>query len=260
VKPALCALALAAAVVVPVVAVAPAPATAAAPPGWRDGVDEAAAYARTRAGSVAFAVRTQRGAAGVALDRAYDSASVTKAMLLAAYLRQPSVRSRALRPSDRDLLTPMIRWSSNKDASRVNHLLGPGALGRLAARAGLTAFSTLPECWSCSRITARDQSRLFLAIDQLLPRRHRAYGMGLLERVVPRQRWGVALAAPKGWRLYFKGGWTRSVDHQVALLVRGHRRVAVAVLTSGSPSHAYAIETLRGVFGRLLALLRRGRR
>ncbi|HKG63625.1 MAG TPA: hypothetical protein VKB28_06150, partial [Solirubrobacteraceae bacterium] len=117
-KPALCALALAAAVVVPVVAVAPAPATAAAPRGWRDGVDEAAAYARTRAGTVAFAVRTQRGAAGVALDRAYDSASVTKAMLLAAYLRQPSVRSRALRPSDRNLLTPMIRWSSNKDASR----------------------------------------------------------------------------------------------------------------------------------------------
>jgi hypothetical protein len=30
----------------------------------------------------------------------------------------------------------------------------------------------------------------------------------------------------------------------------------VAVLTSGSPSHAYATETLRGVFGRLLAPLR----
>jgi hypothetical protein len=30
------------------------------------------------------------------------------------------------------------------------------------------------------------------------------------------------------------------------------RRVAVAVLTSGSPSHAYATETLHGVFARLL--------
>jgi hypothetical protein len=234
-----------------------APASAAAPRGWRDGVENAAAYARTRDGTVAFAVRTQRGTAGAGLDRAFTSASITKAMLLAAYLRQPAVRSRALQPSDRNLLTPMIRWSSNEDASRVNHLLGPGALERLARRAGMTSFSTLPECWSCSRITARDQSRFFLAVDRLLPRRHRAYGMGLLGRVVPRQRWGVALVAPKGWRLYFKGGWTGSVDHQVALLVRGHRRVSVAVLTSGSPSHAYATETLRGVFGRLLAPVRR---
>ena len=58
-------------------------------------------------------------------------------MLLAAYLRQPSVRGRALRPAERDLLTPMIRWSSNKAASRVNHRLGPGALD--AARAAAPA-------------------------------------------------------------------------------------------------------------------------
>ena len=237
-----------------------APAGAAAPRGWRDGVAAARAYAHSRAGTVTFAVRTRRGLAGSEPDRAFDSASVTKAMLLAAYLRQPAVRGRALRPADRNLLTPMIRWSSNRDASRVNRLLGPGALDRLARDVGMTAFSTLPECWSCSRITARDQTRLFLRIDRLLPRRHRAYGMGLLERVVPRQRWGVALAAPPGWRLYFKGGWTRRVDHQVALLTRGGRRVAVAVLTSGSPSHAYATETLRGVFGRLLAPERRATR
>jgi len=228
------------------------PATGAAPRGWRDGVAAARSYADGRAGSLAFAVRTKRGLAGEAPGRAFDSASVTKAMLLAAYLRRPDVRGRALRPADRNLLTPMIRWSSNRDASRVNHLLGPGALDRLARRAGMTAFTTLPECWSCSRITAADQTRLFLAIDRLLPPRHRAYGMGLLARVVPRQRWGVALAAPAGWQLYFKGGWTRALDHQVALLVRGRRRIAVAVLTSGSPSHAYATETLRGVFSRLL--------
>ena len=235
----------------------PAAASASAPRGWRDGIPAARAYAESRAGEIAFAVRTERGADGAGIDRAFSSASVTKAMLLAAYLRQPAVRSRALTPADRNLLTPMIRWSSNKDASRVNHLLGPGALERVARQAGMTAFSTLSECWSCSRITARDQTRFFLRLDRLLPRRHREYGMGLLQRVVPRQRWCVALAAPDGWRLYFKGGWTRRVDHQVALLVRGHRRVSVAVLTSGSPSHAYATETLRGVFGRLLAPQRR---
>jgi hypothetical protein len=77
---------------------------------------------------------------------------------------------------------------------------------------------------------------------------------------VPRQRWGVARAAPRGWRLYFKGGWGSGrglVDHQAALLVRGRQRVAVAVLTHGNPDHAYATETLRGVFRRLLRPLRR---
>jgi len=69
---------------------------------------------------------------------------------------------------------------------------------------------------------------------------------------VPPQRWGVALAAPDGWRLYFKGGWTRKVDHQVALLVRGRERLSVAVLTTGSPNRGYAMHTLLGVFARLL--------
>jgi hypothetical protein len=233
-----------------------APAHAAAPHGWRDGVSAARAYAESRAGNVAFAVRTERGIAGRSEDASYPSASVVKAMFLVAYLRQPSVRSRALRPDERDLLTPMVRWSSNKDASAISVKLGFGALNRLARRAGMTAFVEAPQdCWGCSRITARDQTRFFLAVDRLLPRRHRAYAMGLLERIVPRQRWGVARAAPKGWRLYFKGGWGSGrglVDHQVALLTRGKRRVAVAVLTSGSPSHKYATETLRGVFRRLL--------
>ena len=139
--------------------------------------------------------------------------------------------------------------------------LGFGALDRLAGRAGMRSFVEAPQdCWGRARITARDQTRFFLAIDRLLPRRHRAYGLGLLARIVPRQRWGVARAAPPGWQLYFKGGWGSGrglVDHQVALLTRGRERVAVAVLTNGSPSHAYATKTLRGVFGRLLAPQRR---
>ena len=237
------------------------PAAASAPRGWRDGVAAARAYAQARAGTVTFAVRTERGVAGLAPDQAFPSASVVKAMMLVAYLRQPSVRARDLRPGDRNLLTPMVRWSSNKDASAISVKLGFGALDRLARRAGMTDFvEATQDCWGCARVTARDQTRFFLGIDRLLPRRHRAYGLGLLARIVPRQRWGVARVAPPGWTLYFKGGWGSGrglVDHQVALLTRGRECLAVAVLTSGSPNHAYAKETLRGVFGRLLAAVRR---
>src|SRR5215218_3828086 len=92
---------------------AAAAASAAAPPRWRSGIAAADDYARSRAGNVAFAVRTGRGVAGRSPDVDFPSASVVKAMLMVAYLRQPSVRARALRSGERDLLTPMIRWSSN---------------------------------------------------------------------------------------------------------------------------------------------------
>jgi hypothetical protein len=195
----------------------------------------------------------------VSADRRFQSASVVKAMLLVAYLRRPSVRGRALRPADRNLLTPMVRWSSNVDATRVRDRVGFGALGRLARHAGMRRFTEAP-WWGQSMITARDQTRFFLGIEALIPKRHRPYALGLLNRIVPRQRWGVARVAPRGWELFFKGGWGSGrglVDHQVALLTRGRQRVAIAVLTHGNPDHAYGTRTLEGVFRRLLRGLER---
>lgn len=85
--------------------------------------------------------------------------------------------------------------------------------------------------------------------------RQRAFAMRLLSSIVRSQRWGVAQVRPRGWALYFKGGWgsgTGAVNHQVALLRRGGRRAAIAIMTTGSPSHAYGKETLRGLAARLL--------
>jgi hypothetical protein len=97
---------------------------------------------------------------------------------------------------------------------------------------------------------------LFLRIDRLVPRRHRAYAMRLLRGVIPAQRWGIAAAVPRGWRIAFKGGWgrgvTRQVDHQAALLTNRGQRVAVAVLTADNPSDAYGAATQEGVARRLL--------
>jgi hypothetical protein len=116
-------------------------------------------------------------------------------------------------------------------------------------------FVLNPIVWGGSRIDASDQTRLFLHIDAQVVARHRATTMHLLRTVVPGQRWGVARVRPDGWRLYFKGGWGSGaglVDHQIALLRHGADRVAVAVLTTGNPNHAYGQQTLRGVFARLL--------
>ena len=221
---------------------------------WRPDTEAAKEYSATRLGEISFGVRTERHLYGVAIRRTVPSASVLKAMLLVAYLRQPDVRDRPLRKADRDLLAPMIRWSDNAAATRVRDIVGDDGLLRLARRVGMRAFSPAP-IWGLSRIDAADQTLFFLHIDRFVPRRHRATAMRLLSSIVPSQRWGIAQVRPRGWALYFKGGWgsgTGAVDHQVALLRRGERRVSVAILTTNSPSHAYGKATLRGVAARLL--------
>jgi|SRR5829696_441001 len=232
----------------------PAGAAAVEQRGWKPGVAAARAYAQHRPGTISFAVRTADDFYGLAPDRTFSSASVVKAMLLVAYLRRSDVRARPLRGDERALLDPMIRRSDNAAATAIRDRIGNDAVERLARAAGMTRFRPAP-AWGLSTITASDQTRFFLRIEDLLPRRHRAYALRLLRTVVPSQRWGVARVKPAGWRLYFKGGWGSGsgiVNHQVALLARHDARIAVAVLTTRSPGHVYATTTLRGVFRRLL--------
>jgi len=225
---------------------------------WTPHIRDAASYASTRAGGISFGVRTPRGLRGIGVQRTVPSASVLKPMLLVAYLRRPEVRGRALRPAERALLGPMIRRSDSAAASRVCNVVCSGGVQRLARRVRMRRFHvTRP--WGLSSIDVADQTRFLLHIDRFVPRRHRRYALRLLGSIVPAQRWGIARVRPRGWALYFKGGWgsgTGWADHQVALLRRGRRRLAVAILVTSSPSHAYGKETLRGIAARLLRGLR----
>jgi len=230
------------------------PAGAGAAEGWKPDVAGAASWASARQGTVTFAVRTEDRLVGRGLDRQFPSASVIKAMLMVTYLRQASVRDRALDAGDKALLSPTIRRSDNITATRIRDIVGNDAIARLARRAGMSRFVIDPN-WGSSLITARDQTRFFLGIEDLLPDRHRAYALRLLRTIVRSQRWGMAQVIPDRWKLHFKGGWgsgTGAVDHQVGLLRRADHRVAIAVLTVGNPSHAYGKATLRGVSRRLM--------
>jgi len=185
----------------------------------------------------------------------YSSASLVKAMLLVSYLNRGDVRRRHLHPGERHLLGPMIRASDNDAATAIYARVGTAGLNRLAHRAGMRRFIASP-VWGGCQLTARDQARFFARIRSLLPRLHRSYGLGLLRRIVSYERWGIPHGAPAGWVPFFKGGWFPDDDgwrvHQAALLRRGHRRIAIAVLTRGSPSLGYGAATISGVTARLL--------
>ncbi len=222
---------------------------------WRPDMTAAIAFARHRSGDIAFAVRTRRRFFGYRADHVEESASVVKAMLMVAYMHRPSVARRRLNGYDRSLLIPMITHSDNNAASIVDGIVGNGGLEALARRVGMTHFQAVAQPWGATQITARDQTRFFLHIDRLLPRRHRAFAMFLLASITSSQRWGIGQVARRGWHLYFKGGWgygTGLLDHQVVLLTRGCARVSVAVLTMYDGSHSYGKATLRAIFARLL--------
>jgi hypothetical protein len=210
---------------------------------------------RRRSGEVSFAVRTARREWGWRVLRTVPSASVLKAMLLVAYLDDPRVRNRALGAGDHRLIDPMIQHSDNEAATQVLGFVGPSGVYGVAQRAGMREFSLDPVIWGLSRIDAADQARFFLHIDAHVVARHRATAMHLLATVTPSQRWGIGQLRLPGWQLYFKGGWgsgSGAVEHQVALLIHGSIRVSLAVMITTSPSHAYAKQTLQGVFARLL--------
>ena len=223
---------------------------------WHKRVRDATAFLQGRTGSASFAVIDERGRAhGYRARVQYSSASLVKAMLLVAYLSRREVRRRDLRPAERRLLGPMIRLSDNDAASAIYSRVGPDGLNRLAHRSGMRRFVANP-VWGGCQVAARDQAHFFARIRALLPKLHRKYALGLLRRIVSYERWGIPPAAPRGWTPYFKGGWFNDDDgwriHQAALLRMGGRRVAIAVLTRGSPTLEYGAATITGVTSRLM--------
>ena len=144
---------------------------------WRPGVHSAVDYARHRRGIIALAITTPSRFSGWHATRTFPSASLLKAMLLAAYLRKGSVRGRSLTGSERSTLTPMIERSDNAAASRTLGWVGTSGLRKLARRAGMHRFTPVTPVWGNSRVDASDQAHFFLQIDRLMPGRHRAYAI-----------------------------------------------------------------------------------
>ena len=214
-------------------------------------------FARTREGEVAFAVADDRGGVrGMDVHRPFPSASLSKAMMLVAFLR--GLAAEDSEPTDSDLLTLgyMIRLSDNASADTIYSRVGDEALLELARRAGMQGFQISGD-WANSTVTPADQARFFLAIDRLVPPRHRELARDLLETVSELQSWGIPAAARPRWRVFFKGGWRPETDgemvHQAALLESGSRRAAIAVMSTGNPLMAYGEDSINGVTARLLS-------
>ena len=215
------------------------------------GIAAAVRYARSRAGTVAFAVLDGHGRLrGLRRTTRFPSASVVKAMLMVAVLRRAD--GGHLDAGERDLLRRMITVSDNDAASAIYAQVGGAGLRAVARAAGAKRFADVGN-WADAQLTAADQARFFLRIDKLVPAAHRRYARKLLSSIVGWQRWGIPpVAGTHRMKVFFKGGWRTGIVHQVALLERDGRRIALAVLTSGEPSMAYGEETIEEIARRVL--------
>lgn len=200
----------------------------------RERIVAARKYARSRGGGVSFAVIDSPGGSPRGLNRyaEYPSASVTKAMMLVAVLRRAA--GRPVSRSEARLLKPMITESDNDAASVVYRAIGGNGVKSVARAAHMQRFREIGY-WAGERLTPADQARFFYRIDSLVPKRHRAYAMSLLASVVEYQRWGIARVARKrGYKIFFKGGWRKNINHQGALLEKDGQRFSLAVMTNQS--------------------------
>jgi D-alanyl-D-alanine dipeptidase len=224
-------------------------------------VRAARSYVRRRALSSFALIDTRGRLHGFAPHRRYISASVSKAMLLVAYLRQ--IGPRRPNAAERATLGPMITKSDNHRADAVYARVGDAGLLRVARRARMSDL-TVAGYWGSAFFSAADQARFFRRLPAMVPRRSRPYAQRLLSSIIPAQRWGFArVSVQRGWRTFFKGGWRQtargSLVHEAARFERGGQQFSLAVLTDGNPSHAYGTATLRGVAERLFGPRRQTR-
>jgi hypothetical protein len=212
-------------------------------------------WARHREGVVAFAVVDISGKmSGYHVNTRFVTASVVKAMLLVGYLRtHTTLGARA-----KSTLTRMIHVSDNNCATAIYRIVGDAGLRAVAKASGMRHFSVRVS-WGRAQVTPADQARFFYGMDSLVPAGYRSFARHLLSHISAAQSWGIpAVARPKHWTVFFKGGWRGTVRgqlvHQVARLENGRTTFSVAIMTDGDPSMGYGINTIVGVMKRLLGL------
>jgi hypothetical protein len=221
-------------------------------------VARAASYLGGRTGRTAFAVVDSEGRlSGVNIHRTFVSASVVKAMLLVAYLRRLDSRGQHfVDPASNSFLYPMINVSDNNAATHTWSIVGNSGLYAMARAAGMTDYSVSTD-WASSQISAADQARFFFEMDSLIPREFVGYARRLLSTIAGFESWGIpAVARPRGYTVFFKGGWRGTslgqLVHQIGRLEGHHVTFSIAVMTDGDPSMGYGISTIQGVTGALL--------
>lgn len=215
---------------------------------------------RGRQGSSALAVydRPTETSCTFRGDATFDSASVVKVTVLGALLHKVTAEHRALTSTEVDLTTAMITKSDNDATSALWREVGHTDIQRFLSLAGMGHTVPGPEgLWGHTQITADDQLQLLRTLtsdNSVLDRNARSYVLGLMNRVVPDQRWGVPAGASGTATVHVKNGWLpRATNgwriHSIGAFTGGGHDYGIVVLSHGNRSMKEGIATIEGAAG-----------
>jgi hypothetical protein len=141
----------------------------------------------------------------------FDSASIVKAIIMAALLRWHQETKKPLSAWEKSEATLMITQSDNDAATDLWDELGMGNLQRFLNLAGMgeTKLGQDGE-WGLSKVTAHDEMlllKLLTAPNSVLDAYSRSYQLGLMAHVTSWEAWGVTAGTPSGVTWHVKNGW-----------------------------------------------------
>ena len=208
-----------------------------------------ARIARRRQGS--FAVGVYEPADGRTATyhrhRAFDTASIVKADILAVLLLRCQQAGHGLGEEQQEVATGMIEESDNDDASDLWAAIGNGP-GLQAGNAALGVPGVVPGpggLWGLTTTTVTSELRLLTVLTSARSPLHPAaqdYELDLMRDVEPGQDWGVTAASAGGRRPAVKNGWLPTppsglwVINSIGVIHCAGHRLLITVLSVGQPS------------------------
>lgn len=223
-------------------------------------------YLTTRTGTVEAAVEDLSTGQTWSLGqgRPQAEASIVKLDVLESLLAQQDHSGNSMTGEYQMLAQNMIEDSDNNAATQLWNAVG-GAAGLRAFNASVGLVGTSPSpcivCtgfpwpgWGLTTTTPTDQVDLLRQVvepNDFLTLADRTYALQLLENVTPDQRWGVTAGIPAQVTIALKNGWLplndADTDWQINSIgwISGlGRNYLIAVLSTGSPTEQYGIETI----------------
>ncbi len=188
----------------------------------------------------------------------FDSASIVKAIIMAALLRWHQQTRTPLSSWEKSEATLMITQSDNDAATDLWDELGMDNLQDFLNLAGMgeTQLGQDGE-WGLTQVTAHDEMlllKLLTAPNPVLDASSRSHQLGLMAQVTNWEAWGVTAGTPSGVTWHVKNGWLPDATgwhiNSIGTFSGHGEDYMIAVLsdnTDVNDDEQYGINTIEGV-------------
>jgi hypothetical protein len=190
----------------------------------------------------------------------FDSASIVKAIIMAALLRWHQETRTPLSAWEKSEATLMITQSDNDAATALWDELGMDNLQHFLNLAGMGETQLGQDGqWGLTQVTAHDEMlllELLTAPNSVLDAYSRSYQLGLMAQVVNWESWGVTAGTPSGVTWHLKNGWLPDATgwhiNSIGTFSGHGKNYMIAVLsdnTDMNDDEQYGIDTIEDVAG-----------